>query len=414
MPEKKKILFVMNTMGRAGAERALTELMRLLEPDRYQVFLYVLIPRGEVFGELPDHVRVLNRKTDPRSVLSPRGKLFVAGCLAKCALRGGGVWKTAKRLLAVSGSRGREGAGPSPALIRDKILRRMLADGTPALPGRYDLAVAYLEGPATWYTAEKVEADRKAAFLHIDYDRAGYTRKLDRGCYGIFDRIFAVSKDVKDHFLSMYPEYADKTGLFFNIINRRHIEKQSWQAGGFADGYSGLHILTVGRLYYQKGYDIAVRAAAILADRGYEFRWYVLGEGEEKKHLQKLIRREGMENRFFLLGAVGNPYPYFRQADIYVCSSRFEGKSIVIEEAQVLGKPIVACGCTGIREQIRSGTDGLVTGPGPESLADGIAELADDPQLRETFGNAAKKRELPYEEGLKHFLELLDTRTAYE
>ena len=63
MRSKKSILFVMNTLGRAGAERALIELMRALDPEKYRIFLYVLIPRGELFAEVPEYVKVLNRKT---------------------------------------------------------------------------------------------------------------------------------------------------------------------------------------------------------------------------------------------------------------------------------------------------------------------------------------------------------------
>ena len=87
-------------------------------------------------------------------------------------------------------------------------------------------------------------------------------------------------------------------------------------------------------------------------------------EGEEKKKLQRQIREAGLGAVVYLLGAMENPYPYFSQTDIYVCASRFEGKSIVIEEAQALGKPVVATACTGIEEQIDSGTDGLVVGDG--------------------------------------------------
>ena len=89
MSEKKSVLFVMTTLGRAGAERALMELMRLLPPEQYDVSLYVLVPRGEMFAEVPPHVTVLNRRPDSRSVLSPGGKLYVARMLARSALRGG-------------------------------------------------------------------------------------------------------------------------------------------------------------------------------------------------------------------------------------------------------------------------------------------------------------------------------------
>ena len=131
----------MNTMGRAGAERALIELMRVLDPEKYRISLYVLIPRGELFSEVPEYVRILNRRTDSRSVLSAGGKLFVAARLVKTALYSGSMVKAFKRI-----SKNRKAAGEQRgALTLEKVLRRMLADGSAALPGGYDLAVAYLE-----------------------------------------------------------------------------------------------------------------------------------------------------------------------------------------------------------------------------------------------------------------------------
>lgn len=148
----------------------------------------------------------------------------------------------------------------------------------------------------------------------------------------------------------------------------------------------------MGRLYYQKGYDIAIQVAEQLKDRGREFRWYVLGEGEERRHLEKMIADRGLGGRFFLLGAKDNPYPWFLQADIYVCTSRYEGKSIVIEEAQALGKPVVAAGCTGIREQISNGRDGLIAGNTPDQIAAAVERLMEDPALGRKLGEAAREK----------------------
>lgn len=213
MKNRKKILFVMNTMGRAGAEHALIQLMRILDHERYELFLYVLIPRGEVFCKVPDNVKILNRKIDSRSVLSLGGKFFIAGRLLKAAVSGGSLRNAVGHYV-----RSGEG-GKQSGKKKELVLRRMLADGTAAIPYKFDLAVAYLEGPATWYVSEKIKAEKKAAFLHIDYVKAGYTRELDLGCYQQFDRIFAVSKDVREKFLSVYPEYKERVSLFFNIID---------------------------------------------------------------------------------------------------------------------------------------------------------------------------------------------------
>lgn len=399
MNKRQKVLFVINTMGRAGAEKALVELIRVLDPEKYHIYLYVLIPRGEMFRELPSGVTILNPRVDDRSVLSLGGKLFVGRKLLGAAFHSGSLAKAAGTWLF---------PGRGEKIRGEKILRRLVADGTAPLPGTFDLAAAYLEGPATWYVAEKVRAKRKVAFVHIDYGQAGYSRELDRGCYEKFHKIFAVSKDVRNRFLEFYPEYEEKISIFLNIINQDLIRRRAMEPGGLPAEDTGFKILTVGRLYYQKGYDIGIRTAALLASRGYKFHWYALGEGEEHKSLQSLIRQLKLEKVFVLLGAVQNPYPYFKQADLYVCTSRFEGKSIVIEEAQTLGKPIVASNCTGIEEQIRDGVDGIIVPGEPENLAREIARLMEDRELRLRLGRAAAEKEHFHSEGYEQFLELAE------
>ena len=67
-------------------------------------------------------------------------------------------------------------------ILPDKLCWRLLSDGAPIIKKEYDLAVAYLEGGATYYVAEHVKAKKKTAFVHIDYGKDGYTRELERGC----------------------------------------------------------------------------------------------------------------------------------------------------------------------------------------------------------------------------------------
>ena len=83
----KKILFVMNTMGRAGAERALLALIKNLPKEEYDISLYVLINRGELFDEVPDYVHILNKKPDNRSVLSFGGRLAIIHTVLRCFFR---------------------------------------------------------------------------------------------------------------------------------------------------------------------------------------------------------------------------------------------------------------------------------------------------------------------------------------
>ena len=129
-------------------------------------------------------------------------------------------------------------------------------------------------------------------------------------------------------FNDVYPECRNKTLVFHNLIDREEICRKAELTGGFSDAYSGKRILTVGRLTAQKAYELAIDAMKLLKDQGVKARWYVLGEGELRDKLQQKIDSLGLKEDFLLLGAVENPYPYYKQCDLYVHATRFEGKSM--------------------------------------------------------------------------------------
>lgn len=397
----KRILFVMNTLGRAGAETALLELLNRLEGS-YEIDLYVLMGQGELGSKLPSGVRLLNRHFNGCSVHSAGGRLRMAGTIAKASLCRATVIRLfpylCRSLWAMLKKR---------RIQVDKLMWRVLSDGGMRFSEEYDLAVAFLEGGAAYYVADHVRARKKAAFIHIDYEQAGYTRSLDRDCYLQFDALFPVAEEIMEKLLHIYPECADRTHVFHNLVNKDAILEKSVRGEGFTDGYRGTRILTVGRLTGQKAYPVAIEAMKLLKDAGYQARWYVLGEGDERRSLERLIAEYELEEDFILAGAVENPFPYYRQTDLYVHATRFEGKSIAIEEAQILGCPIIASDCTGNREQIIHEQDGILCELSPEAVCDAVLKLLRDESLRERLGKAAACKRVTYEEDINLLKELL-------
>ena len=230
---------------------------------------------------------------------------------------------------------------------------------------------------------------------------------MDKGCWEQFDRIFTVSEQMKGHFQAFYPEYEEKVFIFNNHIDQDTLLLRAKEPGGFSDGFDGIRILTVGRLTYQKAYDVAIETMSILKKTGQKIRWYVLGEGEERKYLEKKIDAFGLKEDFLLLGAVENPYPYYEQTDIYVHATRLEGKSIAIQEAQALGCAVIASDCCGNRELITDGEDGILCRLSPQNIAESIIKVLGDKEMRERMGRMAKTKKTP--EGQEKFLnELLD------
>ena len=401
----KKVLFVINTLGTGGAEKALLGMLEFLKDRDLSIDLYVLLGRGELMGQIPAYVRLLNRRPDCGSVLDRDGRRALAARAALCFFRGGhwaGKLGGMARCLPGMVRRGR--------LQPDKLLWPVVAAGARRPEEPYDAAVAWMEGGSAYFVSNYVRAKRKIAVIHIDYAHSGYSRATDQNCWAGFQRIFVVSEEIRAPFLRVYPECAEKLRVLPNRIDPEAIRRRSAEPGGFGDGWTGFRLLSVGRLTYQKGFDLAIPALRLLKDAGYPVRWYVLGEGEGRAGLEKQIASLGLREDFLLPGTVENPYPYYAQADVYVHATRFEGRSIAIQEAQVLGRPMVVSDCSGNRLQVTDGQDGLLCALEPEAIARAIASLLDDPDRRERLGRAAGQR--PQPAAGNELLELLNGERA--
>lgn len=399
----KNVLFVINTLGRAGAETAMLELLRCIDYRKYNISVYVLTNQGELAKELPPTVQLLNRQYCDCSVLTTSGRFQLMKQIVKKMLHRNALLKNLGYLchhfLKML---------PSGQVRWDKLLWRVISDGSEVFPEEYDLAVAYLEGGSTYYVADHVKAKRKVAFMHTDYIRAGYYRELDQNCYNTMDWIFTVSDEARKSFIAAYPEYTNRVSVFHNLINWDRIRSKAEHKGGFTDGYTGMRLLTVGRLIPEKALDLSVQAMKLLKDEGIRARWYVLGEGEERASLSKLIRKLGLEQDFLLLGSTDNPYPYYKQTDIYVHASRHEGKSIAIQEAMFLGCPVVLSDCSGNREQIINGVEGVMCDLSAESIAAHVKMLIQDESLRKRCSQAAAARIQAPEENVEMLLKICD------
>lgn len=399
----KKLLFVINTLGYGGAERALLNLLGALDPAQYQISLFVLTGQGELIHELPAYVGILNADYNDCSVLTKAGRTHLLRCVLRAGIGKGLLVKRARYLLKNLYRMCRE-----KRIQADKLCWRILAEGAPAPEGEYDLAVAYLEGGATYYVADRVRAKKKAAFVHIDYVQAGYGKALDLDCYQRMDHIFTVSDEVKEHFLEVYPSYENKVSVFPNLVDQKRVCRLAEEGEGFSDAFHGVRILTVGRLTEQKRYDVAIDAMALLKKTSpVPVRWYVLGEGALREQLERQIQKLGLEKEFHLLGVKANPFPYYRGCDLYVHATGYEGKSIAIQEAQILGKPILATDCSGNREQIEPDVDGRLCRLDSQSVSDEILWMIAHPDRCKAYGQRARQKSLDSSAGFDAFFALL-------
>ena len=143
-------------------------------------------------------------------------------------------------------------------------------------------------------------------------------------------------------------------------------------------------LCTIGHICRGKGFDFALEASEVLKRRGVKFKWVFIGKVLEED-LLKLITDKGIEDYILLVGIQSNPYPYINLSDIVVHPSRFEGKSISLDEAKILCKPIVVTNFSTVGDQFVNRKNGTICEMNGEAVANAIVELMNDSSLRESY-----------------------------
>jgi len=154
-------------------------------------------------------------------------------------------------------------------------------------------------------------------------------------------------------------------------------------------------ILCVGRLTPAKGQRILIDACAALRDWGRDFRLVVVGSGPDDNLLRAAVSHHRMETIVEFTGALNQDQvrARYHDSDVFALPSFAEGIPVVLMEAMASGVPCVTTRITGIPELIRDGIDGLLVTPSDtQELADTLAMLMDDPELREELGKTGRAR----------------------
>ena len=263
----------------------------------------------------------------------------------------------------------------------------------PCFKSAYDVAVAYQQGFPTYYLVRKVKASKKIAWINTDMEKAGYRPRFNRPFYDCISAICTVSvalfeKLPRDGFVGK-----EHLSVILDTLNVNLIRKMADAPFESQNNRGAIKLLTVGRIVPSKNFPLAVKAAEILSQKGIDFIWTIVGDGPDKDMVKNLIERNGLHGRILMVGRQVNPYPFFRDCDIYIQTSSFEGFGLTLSEAKILHKPIVTTNFPSAYDQITDGENGLITEMTPESLADGILRLIDSPALKEQLVNATRQED---------------------
>lgn len=370
---KKKLLFVMYSLTGGGAEKALVNLLNLIDRSRYDISVQLFENRGINLEYLPEDVKLLPDLKSQQWLMADI-KTFI-----KQAMKVGKIGLLVRKAYAVVKPRLK---GYASARYKTLCAWGAIRKDFPKAKEHYDVAIAYIQGTPIYYILDCVEADRKIGWMHTDFskiDDIPHQELLEY--YGKLDAFVSISEKCVEALQSAFPSIRENICLLHNVNAVNLIETLSGKDGAGDMKIDMPVILSIGRLISLKGYDMAIDAAVQLVNAGLPFRWYVLGAGELEQQLKQQVADNGLEDRFIFLGLRSNPYPYIKKAAIIAQTSRYEGKSVVLDEAKILKKPILSTNYTSVRDQIQHGKTGYIVDIDAQDIARGLKEMLGDPAL---------------------------------
>lgn len=399
---KKKILFVIGSLGSGGAERSLVNLLNALQSDKYEIDLLLFNKSGALVKQVPEYVNwaQTGKEIDFLSSGIKNGKVFHNFTAKSALLR---LKYMVSKFLKKPKSFYNQ---------NQRLWNEVWNKCVPQLPKSYDIAVAYIQGIPSYYVIDKVQAKRKILWVHTDYSKLEADHSFDSRYFENADDVITISELCKEALAINFPNIKEKFKVLFNINSTALIRDLANQL--VPEEYLSVKknkvpiILSIGRLNRVKGFDIAINAAALLKEKNIDFTWFVIGEGTMRKELQEQIKKNELEDNVILLGLRNNPYPYIKKSDLVVQSSRYEGKSIVIDEAKILCKPIVSTNYRSALDQIEDGVSGILVDISSKAIAEGIEKLLKNKILQERLAKNLSDMENGTERELEKYLECFE------
>lgn len=350
--KKIKILFLIHDLGQGGAEKVLVNLVNNMDRTKFDISVISLFGNGvnEQFLKKDIRYRYIWKKEIPGN--SKWMKLLTSEQLHKFC-------------------------------IKDK----------------YDIEVAYLEGPVTRIIGGcQNKSTHLVSWVHVEQQTEKYAFSSYRGkkeaqkCYRCMNRIIAVSESVKQDFIDVFQWTAGNVNVLYNTNESEKIKAISREKIDIFKK-NEFNVISVGSLKPAKGFDRLIRIHAHLRKEGIPVHTYILGKGPQKDELEKLINEYEITDSFTLLGYNTNPYKYIAKADLFVCSSWREGFSTAATESLIVGTPVCTVDVSGMREMLGDNDEyGVIVENNEDALYHAVREMYQKPVLLEHYKHQAEIR----------------------
>lgn len=339
----KKILFVIGSLQIGGAEMVLVDLLNSLNLSSEEIDLLLIENRGELIERLNPKITLKSLSKSDKDCdnflvyfFNKLYRSFIYRFLSNSKLYARYVYKN--------------------------ILKK-----------KYDTEVAFLMGaPAKLIKNSPYNNSKKILWIHADV--TSISKKSQKEYYKLYNSynvIVAPSQKSFESFTKTFPNCNVKILTIHNYINTEKIKKLSLESNHVFDTKKNKHILAVGRLVPDKCYERLIKAVYLLNKEFNDYDVNIIGDGSEKGKLENMCQDLKIDNINFL-GTKTNPYPYFREADIYVLSSQNEAYPTAVIEALILNKLIVATNVPGVQEILKDYKKGFIVEKTDEDLYLGL------------------------------------------
>lgn len=358
----KRILFILPSLTVGGLEKVQVTLANALVKKGYDVTIIILQPQKELSSELDERVQLIY-KASKRHIMQKVPYI-------RHRFYDDGMWET---------------RASAKTLYKYYVGKE-----------KYDVEVAFFRGLAVKIISGSTNADSaKLAWVHSDFKKcAGIKNNFKhlndvKSAYKKFHNIICVSNEVRKSFIEVIG-LKETVNVVYNILPNDTIKNKCLLP--IPIEYKTFTIVSVGRLHEAKGYDRLLSVVKRLSEEGYQFELWLIGSGEEEKYLKQYVEKNNLQNVLFL-GQQSNPYSYMKMADLYVCSSKYEGYNLTVAEALLCGTPVLSTACAGPCEILDDSKYGMVVENSEDGLYYGIRKFLEEPEVLETFRVRAKERE---------------------
>ena len=249
-------------------------------------------------------------------------------------------------------------------------------------------------GTATKYIS-KISIEKKIYWNHLSIGKMKYSKRermLKR--LNNYTQIVAICEEMAQEIKTIFPELSSKVKVVYNFIDEEKIKLKMKEDKKLEEELSKeKYCISVGRLSEPKDYETTIKAFKHLKKRGIKEKLFIIGDGDLKEKLNKLIKELDLEGQVFLLGMKENPYLYMKNANILIHSSKKEGFPMVLLEGMYVGVPIICSNFkTGACELIEKEKNGEIFEIGNyEELADKVESLLKNNELRKNYIEKSKK-----------------------